>query len=94
MKVKQAALKGKDAKRYRALLESQSWENWQDEEKGGYYNLHSVLFSKLEWIKEQLQSGGPANEDERDESLETIRDVQEYLDILHIQDTESSAKWR
>ena len=57
-----------------------TWDNWSDDD-GNPYKLGDVYWSKLDWIKDEL--------DEDDEAYDTINDIQETIcPILNLLDNE------
>ncbi len=70
--------------KYEKLIESINWENWkEDDVPNKYMDLTSVLYSKLDWLKEQLIPS-----DDLDEQVDTIDSVHLLLDILNEQKIE------
>lgn len=65
----------------RKSLESQiDWENWrEDESPHKFYKVSGVLYSRLEWLREQINSGG---EIDAEEAKDTISMCQEALELL------------
>ncbi len=56
------------------------WDNWENEDKT-HMKLGEVYWSKLDWIKDEL--------DEDDEAYDTINDLQETIcPILNLLDNE------
>lgn len=57
-----------------------NWQNWENEDKT-HMKLGEVYWSKLDWIKDEL--------DEDDEAYDTINDIQETIcPILNLLDNE------
>lgn len=53
------------------------WDNWENESDESYMEISEVLYSRLEWIKEQIEDSD-IDKDGKEEAYETI----EMLEIL------------
>lgn len=68
------------SKLIRTAMNEVNWSNWENEDKT-HMKLGEVYWSKLDWIKDEL--------DEDDEAYDTITDLQETIcPILNLLDNE------
>ncbi len=56
-----------------------SWDNWKDEERGNYWEVPEVLYSKLQWTLEKLSQ---EDEDINSELIDALIQCQKLLETL------------
>ena len=73
-----------------SVAEDIDWDNWQNKD-GTYWDIKSVLHSKLEFLKENLRDLAASNDDEDEqliESIDTINLVQKYISAFKLTNLE------
>jgi hypothetical protein len=58
-----------------------NWENWQGED-GEYFPITGVLYSRVEWLRDHLNS--QPDSEEKEEHIETLDMLAKFLDAITI----------
>ena len=72
----------RSVRKYALLTDCIEWENWHDDEaeqktdEQVFLPISGVVYSRLQWLKEQIESG----DIDTDEALETIELAQVMVD--------------
>jgi len=62
------------------LIMDITWENWENEEKPNeHFTLEQVLYCKMEWLKEYLESLVDEDDEDATEHFDTIDYITAYM---------------